>query len=734
MKKQLSFILALAMIASLVLVAAPAAMADTEPSATFTYVTGGTGQTASLPEVIAGLSSTYEIELSAETDVSGVPSAASAILKATFDKGTRVDAMTTRAFKISRPSTEDAAGLETAYLVIADDAPDNDHWWNVLANVDALGGGDDKNESLKGKLTDLGYTGYWGPKRGRNLSSETHADATFYFFAEDAGAYCIDFAVVDATAGVVVSKQLEFAITAAPDGGGGGGDDGEGDSVDWDATSGRLPATGKFQTATLAEVEQVALTTDKWPTLNLKTEKLVPVSGAGNFSIAGFAINGKWKAGSPTDKDIAKLFNSGGTLAVTNKMSDKPKDGPHKGTAGKAEVLESGTVGEPGYVAPVAAVAGSVSGYVITYAKIEKRPKALKLNINYALAADYTGETNGAWTLTEKGKATAYEKLSLVQISAPADGKKLAATDTFSLFTAFAGTGTTPQDAYNSELGGIGVKNMVDGKAVKTTYFIQEVANKDGEKYTPATKASKVTASSIIKAPNAKPNYKTGDIKPKAGWAVSTKDPLITYYAKSPNADATKGLVTEAVPAKDKLPKLADISQSITGVETTPFDGITVFAYAIEKKPMSAKLYIKVATPAAAPTSGVSVNEKGKVTLDKTLEARPETPADAKWGKAPALAAPANAREDIFIVRLKGTAKPVKAAAVGANGDMLMGFEGNSASPESTVKITWTVTGTGKDATVSSTVAVAAIPPTPPPTPTPLILLKTTHHKSRTNR
>jgi hypothetical protein len=524
----------------------------------------------------------------------------------------------------------------------------------------------------------------------------------------------------------------------------GSGDGGSGGTGEWD---GFVPVTDKkFQsnamTLNTAKTALVAPTAPTaLPTLSLFTERLVVPNG---FTIAGYDLGKGWKAGAPTDKMILGLINKGGTLKLTDKMSPKAKDGPEKGTAAVVGVAASGATdeipGTPGeecdceddegdpcdacdegdhdncteggcaFVeeiptvpastgsAAVEEVAGVVPGYVITFAKIEARKKDVKLSVNYTFFEDRNFESNGAWTLAAKN-ATAF-KLSDVadlQIAKPADGKKMGAEDVY--VDEITASMTSLKDI-GDLLEGIGVLDSVEGKAVKTTYFIRTAPNNNSGKFNPATRGYKVSAVSAGKAPNAKPNYKASIIKPKGGQAISLTESGNTWtlYGKAANA----GRTIVALPAKGADPELPASTLSSQG-------WVRVVTYATAKKPASEILYIKIATQAAALTGdgGMAIDAKAKWSFPKELQAtaNPVT-ATSKWGKAPKLTVPAANKTDTFTVRTRGTAKAAKPAA--ANGRLEMGFEGASAGPNQVATVAWTVVKVDDETTVTAVVSVAA--------------------------
>ncbi|MCL2002459.1 MAG: hypothetical protein FWG72_00440 [Oscillospiraceae bacterium] len=212
-------------------------------------------------------------------------------------------------------------------------------------------------------------------------------------------------------------------------------------------------------------------------TLNLHTETFTP----GAFTVAGYAVDDKWKAGSPDAAAIARLINKGGVLKITDKYNARRPKGPADGAV------------------------------TITFEKIEKRGKTDKLVPNYVIGADNTAGTPGKWHATAKEDALSSDISDVpfenMEIALPADGKKLAATDKWETY-----------DEGN-------VKNVeplkADGKPFRTTYFFRVCAHVESGKYIPSAKPVKVNALSQQKTPNAKPDYKRLAVRLKEGQAFN---------------------------------------------------------------------------------------------------------------------------------------------------------------------------------------------------------------------
>jgi hypothetical protein len=177
------------------------------------------------------------------------------------------------------------------------------------------------------------------------------------------------------------------------------------------------------------------------------------------YSIKAYSTNGgtKWRnvAGKPFDNAmLQKLLNKNLTLH----LSDKPINKKTKEPAEDAEV--------------------------ITFAGINKRPKAPKLTVNYAIRADETGETPGQWVLTEKGGTDAVR--AEIQIGAADSKRKNRVTD-------------RRHFGHFYSVNGICVKELEGEKPEKTAYLLRTAPVQDDETYTAASKPRKVTALSESK-------------------------------------------------------------------------------------------------------------------------------------------------------------------------------------------------------------------------------------------
>lgn len=361
-------------------------------------------------------------------------------------------------------------------------------------------------------------------------------------------------------------------------------------------------------------------------------------------SIAAYSVNGggKWTAKALSAGDISKLLNKECELWLATSFNSKAKK-PTEGVLKVDEVKDTdGKVTTEG----VDAVIGAT---VIKFPKIAARPKATKMAINYGIAnyADNTGETTGQWVLTAKN-ATDVDAAALaaVQIApATADGKK-PENDTWGRFKAGQG---------------INIKSTKAGdKPAKTVYLVRTapVADSATGNYTPASKPYKVTASGQLAAPKLKADYKKEIIKPKAGMIVGVDLATSTAitYAKGDAA------------IKDGF--------NISAILTLDDTFVNAMTLATAKKPASAVQEITLAPRARLDDAAIAFN-KAKLSMGKGYEVFDS--GKNKYGSAKIAAKQAS----LARVRIKADAKASKDGT---------GYEGNAASADGTINISW-----GKD-------------------------------------
>ena len=382
--------------------------------------------------------------------------------------------------------------------------------------------------------------------------------------------------------------------------------------------------------------------------IDLAAEKLyVPET----FTVAAYSLdNGnKWKVGSigaADGADISKLLNKGMTLVLTDKYDSKAKK--------PAAAIEA-TDTDPAVPAAV----------VYTFPAIETRPKMDKLVINYEIAADNNGTSNGEWVLSVKdGKtAVAAQGTTPLQIAPAAADKKTPEV-------------TADGDSWGAfpSSGGIAIKDLgADKKTVKTVYLVR-TAPVVAAKNIPASKPAKFTAQGVQKAPAFKADYKKELMKVKENAVVffGNKETLVV-----PGATAVAYDVKTADPAGVlTLPFTKDAAK--VGVNLAPYltearETVCVFIAANAKKPASAIQEYKLAARAYLPNAALTLN-KGKIKDVKLKAHEMFNKEKSKWGGLPKV----DKKVDIDI-RTKATAKGGKEDAEGtfaasATGTLAIGW------------------------------------------------------------
>ncbi|GHU91479.1 hypothetical protein FACS1894202_13000 [Clostridia bacterium] len=140
------------------------------------------------------------------------------------------------------------------------------------------------------------------------------------------------FKVQDVDTNVSESSWIVLGIvTNTPPGTGGGGASAAAFTVPNTGAIFTGGAPGTNSDANIVAIEAVGI--------DLYTGDVVTVPGGTKTDwpteVAGFTLDGKWKAGAPGASDIKKLLSKGGTLKLTDVLVDKAP------TKGKAEIEES---------------------------------------------------------------------------------------------------------------------------------------------------------------------------------------------------------------------------------------------------------------------------------------------------------------------------------------------------------------------------------------------------------
>ena len=270
--------------------------------------------------------------------------------------------------------------------------------------------------------------------------------------------------------------------------------------------------------------------------INLTKEVLeIPENAETPYTIAAFSIDGglKWKAvksGMFSDANFPKLLNKDLTLHISNVPIDRQTKKP-----------------------PETVV-------IVTFAKINKRPAAPKLAVNYAIGADLTGTTSGEWVLTERNGTTAVK--NGIEIGVANAVRKAVDDNGYGVF-------------FEGDKNGIPVKTLPSSNKVeKITYFIRTAPTaptQAGQAYTAAGKSRKITASSEIKQlkavkPKTDRNTQELTISLKKGLAytvndesvISTGNVKVTVSVEKGDSVTIWNIATAKKPASKKF--MFDIS------------------------------------------------------------------------------------------------------------------------------------------------------------------------------
>ncbi len=332
--------------------------------------------------------------------------------------------------------------------------------------------------------------------------------------------------------------------------------------------------------------------------INMTQEKLVT-----DFAYKWYSVDGgsKWKeAKSPlTDKQFQSMLNKGMTLWLADSY-DK-----------KAKALTEDAV-------------------VYKFAKIEARPKAPKLKVEYATYADDTGATAGQWGLA-------------LSTLAPIDATTLASLE---IGAALADKKSVSEKGYGlwPTEGGLAVPELSGGKVQTSVYYVRVRATES----TPSSKLVKVSVKGQQKAPNLKADYKKELIKLKDGMTIYFGDTapftLTGVEASASSYDDYEGRIIH-IDSKDAAKNGVSLSCYLTGTRNT----VLIWTNATAKKPASAVQEIKLAARATIDAQILTVS-KGKATLDKKYEVYDEV--KKKWGSLPKVTSSCELK-----IRLKATAK-----------------------------------------------------------------------------
>ncbi|GHU35383.1 hypothetical protein FACS1894105_04000 [Clostridia bacterium] len=328
--------------------------------------------------------------------------------------------------------------------------------------------------------------------------------------------------------------------------------------------------------------------------INLTRETLT-VTG---FTVKAYSVNSgaKWTSGMLSNEALSKLLNKGFNLQLANQYDSKTK--------------------RPGDDAKI-----------VVFDTIQKRPKAPKLVVNYAIGADPTGKTPGDWVLTKRnGKEAVKDD---IQIAVADSSGKNADNNGFGVF-------------YPGSTNGIPVKPLTGVSPVKTVYMCR-TAPLDT---IPASKPIKIIVSSELKPTKYKVNYRTERIKLKKGVVIfaGTVDQLGKEQEECTQDELYLSYGDLATIANDS--GTAVYLDNILDVEAKT---VLIWKASTAKKPPSAKQIYKLAPRAELDDENI-IGTATSVILDGKYEIFDDE--RDKWGALPKLNEPA-----WYDIRIKATAK-----------------------------------------------------------------------------
>lgn len=323
----------------------------------------------------------------------------------------------------------------------------------------------------------------------------------------------------------------------------------------------------------------------------------------------------KWKAAtSITDKLLASALNKGMTLVIADKFDSKAKKPSDDAT-------------------------------LLTFAEINARPKAPKMKINYMAypnADPKDAATSWQWGFTDGTDILDAETLAKLDVGVAASDKKKVDANGYGSWPAKGGLNVGPL--------------TLAGKQSTTIYFVRTAPVIANDGVTPASKAVKVTAKGLQKAPNIKADYKKEILKAK-------KDMIIYFGATAPSK--LTALPKTAKTYEDYEGKSVVVDKDIAkaGIDVSPYISefpmtILVWTHATEKKPASAPQTIELAARGDIDAATLTVS-KGKLSLDKKYEVYNEE--KGKWGSMPKVTESCELK-----IRLKSTAKVGKTSTTGS--------------------------------------------------------------------
>ena len=291
--------------------------------------------------------------------------------------------------------------------------------------------------------------------------------------------------------------------------------------------------------------------------INLNTEAIIHADG---YTPVAFSVNGgdKWRATKTdtfSEAKFAKLLNKGLTLHISDKPIDKATKKP-----------ETGAV-------------------IVTFAKINVRPAAPKMAVNYALDADPTGKTPGFWLLVNKTDAknptpTAQRGAELqIGLAEVVNGKAGKNVD-----------GERFGQFFPAPNHGIPVLALTGDKPVRTTYFVRTAPKPDGAAFAPASRPARIRVSSELKATSYKPKAKAAKGTNPATETLKLKRGDFIFAGATADIGTTPlniNAATATIAAGQTLHITADKGAVVSIIETP--GTMTVWKAATAKRPATAK-------------------------------------------------------------------------------------------------------------------------------------------------
>jgi hypothetical protein len=318
-------------------------------------------------------------------------------------------------------------------------------------------------------------------------------------------------------------------------------------------------------------------------------------------AVQGFAVNGVWRSGNEAgvNNAIAGLMRTGGILEITNRWDTRGRE-PQRGfecahaTCGFVEGEPCTTLphdlncDDCGFVqaVPCPNAKDTVDpAIIVRYEIVMPRPRMDRMFVNYLLLAEHDdARNNGSWTLASTSGAEGVAITATNLVYAEATGSAQPPLSAFEEFKPAVGVEVKPLNA--------------QGRVVRTNYFFMIEASSNSP-WTPASNVVRFAASSLTRAVNIRPNYRTELLRVRPGVTTTTdladKDEYV-HWAREAGSIPGKDAVTATAIATRSL----DLSDGIlASTEAT----VSVFRRATATQPRSAVSTVTLAPRAAAPSN-----------------------------------------------------------------------------------------------------------------------------------